>query len=62
MTPRGRPTTGVKVQVRIPADLLATIDETAADLRCTRAELIRRWLQGHRRLHLTPEPRRPPVD
>lgn len=38
---RGRPSTGTKVQVRIPADLLATLDLEAEMHDVSRAELIR---------------------
>ena len=38
---RGRPSTGVKIQVRIPPDLLAEIDSVAADYGWSRARTIR---------------------
>lgn len=41
MTGRGRPTTGTKVQVRIPPDLLARIDAEAEREGVTRAEAVR---------------------
>jgi metal-responsive CopG/Arc/MetJ family transcriptional regulator len=43
MTGPGRPSTGVRVQVRIPADLLERIDELARsyDPAVTRAAVIR---------------------
>lgn len=46
MTPNrgGRPRTGTPVLVRIPPDLLEAIDEMAADLDMTRAEIIRSLL------------------
>jgi metal-responsive CopG/Arc/MetJ family transcriptional regulator len=48
MTPEknrgGRPRTGTPVLIRIPADLLARIDQMAADALMTRAELIRHLL------------------
>ena len=37
----GRPHTGTPIHIRIPADLLARIDELAADAEMTRAEFIR---------------------
>lgn len=37
----GRPRTGTPVLIRIPADLLAQIDQMAADAEMTRAEFIR---------------------
>lgn len=37
----GRPSTGVRVDVRIPADQLATIDAAATAEGTTRAEIIR---------------------
>ncbi len=39
---RGRPTTGVKIQVRIPADVLAELDRYASETGTTRAGAIRR--------------------
>jgi hypothetical protein len=42
--PVGRPSTGVKVQVRIPADDLAWLDEQAERLDTTRAVIIRRTI------------------
>jgi len=41
VTGRGRPSTGVKVQVRIPVDLLARLDARAAAADVSRAELVR---------------------
>ena len=41
---RGRPTTGTKVQIRIPAELLAEIDRRADEYGLTRAETMRRAL------------------
>jgi hypothetical protein len=41
MTGRGRPSTGVKVQVRIPADVLAVIDSAADRHEMSRAECVR---------------------
>jgi hypothetical protein len=41
---RGRPTTGTKVQVRIPIDLLDYIDEYAEANGKTRAETMRHFL------------------
>lgn len=38
---RGRPTTGVRVDVRIPADLLAQVDTFAAVNGLTRAVALR---------------------
>ena len=40
----GRPSTGVKIQVRIPAEGLARIDRQAEAEGVTRAEMIRRML------------------
>jgi hypothetical protein len=60
MTTRGRPTTGVKVQVRIPADLLAYIDDYAKCNGITRAETMRHFLAV---VHfLAPESGGPSVD
>lgn len=41
MTGPGRPSTGTKVQVRIPADLLAKIDKHAKWCGVSRAEMVR---------------------
>jgi hypothetical protein len=64
VTTRGRPTTGVKVQVRIPANLLAEIDAEAVFSDTTRAETIRyalnEWMVEH--VRSSPQPSRPPVD
>ena len=38
---RGRPSTGVPVLVRIPADLLERIDRQAIQAGITRAEMVR---------------------
>lgn len=38
---RGRPTTGTRIEVRVPADVLAHIDELAAAQGLTRAVVIR---------------------
>lgn len=50
MTGRGRPTTGVKVQVRIPADILDDLDFVAGRDEVSRAAVIRgileRWAKG----------------
>jgi metal-responsive CopG/Arc/MetJ family transcriptional regulator len=46
VTGRGRPSTGVKVQVRIPADLLAEFDAVADEADMTRAEVVRYVLDG----------------
>ncbi len=43
---RGRPSTGVKIQVRIPAEGLARIDRQAEAEGVTRAEMIRRMLEA----------------
>jgi hypothetical protein len=48
VTGRGRPSTGVKVQVRIPADLLAEIDVEAEQRGMTRAAYIRMLVDGVR--------------
>ena len=46
MTRTGRPTTGVKVQVRIPADVLERIDKCVAEVDdgISRAAMIRRLI------------------
>jgi metal-responsive CopG/Arc/MetJ family transcriptional regulator len=44
VTGRGRPSTGVKVQVRIPADLLARVDSLADDYGVPRADMLRRMV------------------
>lgn len=41
VTGRGRPSTGVKVQVRIPDHLLEALDELAAEAGHPRASLVR---------------------
>lgn len=41
---RGRPSTGTKVQVRIPPEVLTRIDKLAAMNKVTRAEMMRRLL------------------
>lgn len=41
---RGRPREGRPVQVRIPAEVLESVDLAAADLEVSRAEVIRRVL------------------
>jgi metal-responsive CopG/Arc/MetJ family transcriptional regulator len=43
VTGPGRPSTGVRVDVRIPADILAELDREAAEIGWQRAELIR-WI------------------
>jgi hypothetical protein len=45
--PVGRPSTGVKVQVRIPADDLRMIDVAAEQAGITRAETIRAMLRAN---------------
>jgi metal-responsive CopG/Arc/MetJ family transcriptional regulator len=49
---RGRPTTGVKVQVRIPTDILAEIDDVARQANMTRAAVVRymvdSWMARYR--------------
>lgn len=45
MTGPGRPTTGVRVDIRIPADLLDYIDTHAKTIDRSRADMIRRLLQ-----------------
>jgi len=42
VTGRGRPTTGVKIQIRIPADHIELLDLAAEFEGISRAELIRR--------------------
>lgn len=42
---RGRPSTGVAVHVRIPADVLAVIDDDARERDLSRAEVIRNLLR-----------------
>jgi hypothetical protein len=44
MTGRGRPTTGTKIEVRIPADMLAELDAEGSALGIGRAEYVRRVL------------------
>lgn len=41
MTGRGRPPVGDRIEVRLPADLLAWVDEIAAEREITRAAAIR---------------------
>ncbi len=45
---RGRPTVGVPVLVRIPADMLAEVDQYADECDLSRAEIVRQavrlWL------------------
>lgn len=43
---RGRPPEGERVEVRIPADLLADIDAMADSMEITRAAAIRLLLSG----------------
>jgi hypothetical protein len=43
---RGRPSEGERVEVRLPADLLAELDAAAAELGWTRAVMIRTALRG----------------
>lgn len=51
MAPRGRPSTGVSVHTRIPAELLEQIDRLAAERGVPRAVIIRELLaEGVRRL------------
>lgn len=45
MTSRGRPAIGERVELRIPADMLARIDARAERDGISRAEAIRRALQ-----------------
>lgn len=40
-TPRGRPAEGIKIQVRVPADLLDVLDLEAEMHNISRAELVR---------------------
>jgi hypothetical protein len=47
VTGRGRPTTGTKIQVRLPPDVLAALDAEAAELGWKRAELMR-WIVAER--------------
>jgi metal-responsive CopG/Arc/MetJ family transcriptional regulator len=61
VTGRGRPSTGVKVQVRIPADLLAVLDDIASSSGMSRAEAVRDILARNLRW-LAPQPGGPPVD
>jgi hypothetical protein len=41
---RGRPEIGTPVRIRIPADVLAQIDQIAADAEMKRAEVVRELL------------------
>jgi len=41
MTGKGRPPTGQRVDVRIPAELVAKLDKHAAEIHRTRADVIR---------------------
>ena len=58
MTSRGRPSTGVPVHIRIPADVLAALDEMAAAIETTRAAMIRAilldWFDDQRNLESEP--------
>jgi len=38
---RGRPTTGTRIEVRVPSDVLAAIDEYCQNVGMSRAELVR---------------------
>ncbi len=44
----GRPEIGPLVNVRMPADMLAWLDDVTEALDCSRAETVRRILQYHR--------------
>jgi metal-responsive CopG/Arc/MetJ family transcriptional regulator len=60
---RGRPTTGVAVNTRIPQDLLDEIDRLAEEHGCPRAEMIRTLLrEAVERKRSAPEPGGPSVD
>jgi metal-responsive CopG/Arc/MetJ family transcriptional regulator len=43
----GRPTTGTRIDVRVPAPVLAELDRHAARYQLTRAELIRIALERY---------------
>lgn len=43
---RGRPPQGTRVDVRIPSDMLARLDEEAENAGVRRAEMVRRILAG----------------
>jgi len=45
--PRGRPSTGVRVDIRIPADMLELIDRDASYETVSRAERIREIIDEH---------------
>jgi hypothetical protein len=47
MTGRGRPTTGQRIDIRIPPELLAQIDTDANNADRTRAEQIRHILTNN---------------
>lgn len=47
MTGRGRPSTGVRVAVRIPADVLAILDTEAELCGVSRAEIVREALSRY---------------
>ena len=56
---KGRPPTGVKIEVRVPADMLADLDAWATEVVVSRPELIRRILAAA----LAPEtPTAPPTE
>jgi metal-responsive CopG/Arc/MetJ family transcriptional regulator len=60
---RGRPSTGVAVNTRIPKDLLDAIEELAAEHGVPRAEMIRQLLrEAVERRTSTPQPGGAPVD
>ena len=40
---RGRPAIGDRIELRLPAALLAAVDQRAAEAGCKRAELLR-WI------------------
>ena len=39
----GRPSTGIEIKARVPADVIAKVDKAAADFAVSRAEMIR-WI------------------
>lgn len=54
MTGKGRPPTGQRIDVRIPAELVERIDAEAAENATTRVEVIRLIISNHYTKGATP--------